>query len=346
MPCQSKSHRVILGVAAALLLVAPVAAGCGTAARPSDNAAAEVGTVHVVARLEPAGNVMGGDVALNDHGVAFVTETVFADAGNVGRVVRVSPGASSSLFGPPIKLRYGRLHGVALDSAGGVYVAAASYGVEPNRIFRVTEGKASLVATTPGSNAGYSAPNGLAFHAGRLYATDPYAGAIWRFVPGGSVKRLSEPWVSGALLQSGTSGWLGANGIAFWNDTLFFTNTDKGLVAKVALERHGSPGTPVIVARRPNLVGADGLTFDHEGNMWIAGAGPLYPDEVVFPLTGQYLISLTRSGHLRNITKDAGWMDSPNALAPGRTPPSRNRMYLLNGSQHAHAPELLSFRLR
>jgi sugar lactone lactonase YvrE len=289
---------------------------------------------------------MGGDVTVNADGVAFVTTTTFADAANVGRVVRVAPDETSSYFGPPIKLRYGRLHGVAVDTAGKVYVAAASYGAEPNRIFRVTQDKAILVATTPGSRAGYSAPNGLAFHDGWLYVTDPFAGAIWRFAPGDSVIRLTEPWVSGALLRSTTPGWLGANGIAFRKDVLFFTNTDKGLVAKVPQGRLGNAGTPTVVAQRPQLVGADGLAFDRHGRIWVAVAGPLHPDEVTFPLTGQYLIMLTRTGDVREITKDAPWMDSPNSLAPGSTPRSRNRMLVLNGSEHAHTPELLWFVLR
>ena len=343
---RSTARRMLLGAVSALLLVAPVAAGCGATTKTSEDAVASVDAVHVVTRLEPAGDVIGGDVAVDAHGVAYVTQTVLADAANVGRVVRVAPDGTSTLFGPRIELGYGRLHGVAVDTTGEVYVAAASYGVEPNRILQVSEDRSTLVATTPGSQAGYSAPNGLAFHDGRLYVTDPFAGAIWRFVPGGSVKALSEPWVSGRLLRSATPGWLGANGIAFRDDALFFTNTDKGLVAKIPRASLEAPGTPAIVVRRPQLVGADGLAFDRNGNIWVTVAGPFYPNEVVFPLTGQYLISFTGTGELRTMTKDAHWMDSPNALALEGTHPSRDRMLVLNGSQHAHTPELLSLRVR
>lgn len=347
LPHRSTLRRVILGAASTLLLAAPVAGAGGMTSTASAAAAASgIDTVHLVTRLQPAGNVVGGDLAFDARGAAFVTKTVLADAENVGRVVRIAPDGTKSLFGPRIKLRYGRLHGVAVNAEGEVYVAAASYGVAPNRIIRVTAGKAVVVATTPGGATGYSAPNGLAFHQGRLYVTDPFAGAIWRFVPRDSVQRLTEPWVSGRLFRSGPPGWLGVNGIGFWNDALFVTNTAKGLVVEVPQGPLGRPGTPRVVTRRPRLVGADGLALDRHGNIWVTVTGPFYSNEVPLPLTGQRLMLLSRTGDLWHVTEDAPWMDSPNALARGRTVATRDRMFVLNGSMHTATPELVSFRLR
>lgn len=153
-------QRSLHGIRGTRLLVAPAPAGCGTTTSTSDAAVADIETVHLVARLQPAGSVVGGDVAFNARGVAFVTKTVLAGA----------------------------------------------------------------------------------------------------TVPQGPL---------------------------------------------------GNPGTPTVVTRRPRLVGADGLTFDRDGNIWVAVAGPLYPDEVVLPLAGQYLMLLTRAGELWHVTKDAPWMDSP-----------------------------------
>ncbi|HEX6249649.1 MAG TPA: SMP-30/gluconolactonase/LRE family protein [Nocardioidaceae bacterium] len=358
------ARRAILGAASLLLLTAAATAGCGTtsgtASAPTGGAdpagasrttpatppsvdeadpVATIDTVDRVATFEPAGNVIGGDLAVAGH-TTYVTTTTLAESGNTGQVVTVGPRGRVRDFGPGIRLGTGRLHGIALDAEGQVYVASASYGTARNRILRVSEDQAVVVATTGGSRTSYSAPNGLAFDGEDLYVTDPYAAAVWRFVPGDEVLRLTEPWLEDPLLASETAGWLGVNGIAFGQDTLYLTNTDRGILAAVDLRSTGRPAKPRVVAELPELVGADGITVDDQGLVWVAVAGPLQPGDVVYPLTGQYVLALDQDGDVHSRTHDADWMDSPNAVAPARP---AGTLLLLNGSQYAHEAELVSF---
>jgi hypothetical protein len=344
-PQRSTLRRVIVGAVSSLLIMLPVTVAQATAKPSPASVTGGIATVHTVARFHPIGNAHAGAIAINRRGATFVTRTVEHQTGNVGRLLRVSPSEQVAPFGPRIRLgRYGHLTGIAVDGHGRVYAAAASYGPMRNKIYRVTAAKASVVATTGGSRDGYSAPQGLAFHDGLLYVADAYAHAIWRFRPSDETQELTTPWTHGPLFAAKTAGGPGVMGLAFWNDTLFATNADKGLLVKVVQGPLGHPGAPRVVARMKRLVGAAGLAFDRNGHIWTTVAGA---DQVGDAATqvGQRILLLTRAGSLWSATTDAPWMDYPNAIAPGRTQMTRQRMFVLNGSRYNAKATLVSFRL-
>lgn len=338
-------RRAIIGALSSLLIALPASAAQAMTTPDWSSATQGIETVHVVAKFHPIGNAHGGAIAINHRGAVFVTRTVSHQTGNVGRVLRVSPSEQVTTFGPRIRLgRYGHLTGIAVDGHGRVYAAATSYGPMRNRIYRVAPATTTVVASTVGSRDGYSAPQGLAFHAGLLYVADAYAHAIWRFRPSANAQELTTPWIQDPSLAARTAGGHGVMGIAFWNNTLFATNADKGLLVKVSQGPLGNPSTPHVVARMKQLVGAAGLAFDPNGHIWAAVAGTNQVGDAA-PHLGQRILLLTRAGRLWFETTDARWMDYPNAIGLGRTQATRQRMFVLNGSRYQGKATLVTFRL-
>lgn len=122
--------------------------------------------------------------------------------------------------------------------------------------------------------------------------TDSFGGAIWR-------SRRGEPfslWVADPLLEPLVDDPFGfplpgANGIAFYPpDNLYVANTERGLIARVRIERNGSAG-PVEAATAPFAVPTvDGIAMDVHGQIHAAlpgfslfGASPLVS---IDPATG------------------------------------------------------------
>lgn len=331
-----------MGAFTVLLLSVPATAGNPTTA--SSNAARDpISTVHQVARLWPK-TASGADLAVSERGVVFVAKTISRRTGNIGQVVRISPAEKVTSFGPRLKLgQGGRLTGLTVSEKGQLYVAAST---SPGRIYRIRRDSARVVARSQG----VSRLEGLAVHRGRLFVTDPWRGAVWRFTPREEVTRLETEWLRAPLLRPdppGSGKGLGVNGLAFWKRTLFLTNTDKGTILKVRVRRDGTPGVLQVVSRRPVLRGADGMAFDARGMLWVTGHG-FYSEAEWDPRQpwDQRLMLFTRAGDLLHVTEDAAWMNYPNALAPGRTPSTADRMYVLNGSYFGWPLTVVSFRLR
>ncbi|MGH7503438.1 MAG: SMP-30/gluconolactonase/LRE family protein, partial [Longimicrobiales bacterium] len=85
--------------------------------------------------------------------------------------------------------------GLATDRHGDVYAAFASGIIATRGVYRIAS-DGSSVERIAGSE-GVTFPNGLAFDArGRLYATDSFDGAVWRYASGGAF----EKWIEDPLL--------------------------------------------------------------------------------------------------------------------------------------------------
>lgn len=81
------------------------------------------------------------------------------------------------------------------------------------------------------------------------YVSDSEMGALWRIPPDGS----AELWLQHALLEGTdeTPGYppLGANGVAYWQDSLFVANLEKGHMIRIPILAQGQAGEPELVAR-------------------------------------------------------------------------------------------------
>lgn len=321
--------RGLVATLSALTLLVPVAA------------TATVDTSHLVTAFGPRGAVFVESLAIDSHGNAFATKTHWGTV-NHGQVVRISTAEQQSAFGPRIDLgAYGMLAGVATNAADQVYAARAEFGgSSPSVIYRVEPKQVVVVATLPAG----SFPNGLTFHHGLLYVSDPALGAIWRFHPSSDrVRHLTTAWVRGAALKPPSADALGINGIAFWGNTLYGVNSGKGLLVRVPMKSDASAGSVVRVVRSPDLVTADGIAFNRTGELWVVGNGTGKAGK--FPPKGQFLTLMTRTGQAWDRTVDAPWMNYPTALAIGRSTATAQRMFVTNGAFDGGTATLVSFTL-
>ena len=177
-----------MALAAALLalLVAPPLAGA-TAAPP-------------VLTAFPAGlpgfGQFAESMAIDSHGVLYVSVTYYSAETNTGQIWRVTPDGRSRLAASLDLTADGQLMGVAVDDRDRVYVGLWDFSSlvgAPDTIgsgvFRLAGGTLTRVAALPPGTG----PNGLAFHDGRLYISDPPNGEIWRVTPGAEASTTKRP---------------------------------------------------------------------------------------------------------------------------------------------------------
>ncbi len=253
-------------------------------------------------------------LAVDAHG------NLYTSLGFIGEVVKVTPGGQQQPLAS-LDVGDGLITGLAFDSAGNLYVADATFQAAPTPpgIFRIgAHGVAVRVATLPAS----SFPNGLAFHDGRLYVSDSSLGAIWQLTPGGQ----ATIWVQDPLLAPQNN--IGANGVAFWHDSLYVSVADSGTIVRVPLGADGRPGAPVVVARAGLLKTADGIAFDVRGNLYIT-------------VNDDRLMRLAPNGVLTELAAKKNGLAYPTMPAFGVTPGTRTTLYISNGALNGGTPDIV-----
>ncbi|MEN8112769.1 MAG: hypothetical protein ABFS21_00155 [Actinomycetota bacterium] len=162
---------------------------------------------------------------------------------------------------------FGEIIGMDVDRQGNVYVGlfepfdAALHGiwkVEP-------DGASELAAPLPIGFA--SMPNDVAIDdRGNVYASDPFAGRIWRLTPDGDVTQ----WVVDDLLRAfwGTFEF-GVNGLTYDGGALYGAITLDGRVVRIPIAPDGAAGTPEALVQDPSLSGIDGIELDPVGNIYV-----------------------------------------------------------------------------
>src|SRR5262245_8448455 len=176
----------------------------------------------------------------------------------------------------------GSLLGLTTDGDDNVYAVVAS-GNAPDTdtqgVWRVRpNGTKDLVV---GIGGGMGFPNDLAFDArGNLFVTDSGLGVIWRVEPG----QQAAVWLVDPLLAGFSEGAaprcpnlaisspIGVNGLAFTQSgNLRVSVTEYGRLIRVPVLADGRAGTPeVVVEDCAMLAGADGITLDQAGNVYVA----------------------------------------------------------------------------
>jgi sugar lactone lactonase YvrE len=207
--------------------------------------------------------------------------------------------------------------GLTVDAQGTVYVAVATADAATRGVYRV----ASDGATTrlPGTGDISGTPNGLALDdRGSLYVTDSTVGAVWR-VPAGGAAQL---WLQDAqLVGNGSSPPpfpVGANGIAYRNGALYVANTELGSLVTVPVKADGSAGIPRTLLRTIALYGADGLTFDSAGNLYVA----------VF--SQNMIVRMAPDLSLTTLATATDGLDLPSSLSVGVRPDGARTLYAVN----------------
>jgi len=147
-----------------------------------------------------------------------------------------------------------------------------------------------------GSN-GFPAPNGMTFdRSGGLYVSDSFQGAIFRIAnvatcsPCTPVLQSHDP-----LLATAGFPPFGANGLALSDDgtTLYIANTGDSRVLTMNV------ATKAVAVFTESIAGADGLTRDDDGRLWVAAN---QADEIV-ALNERGRVTM-RLGEFQGIGKD------------------------------------------
>jgi sugar lactone lactonase YvrE len=335
-------RRALVGLAVAGLVVGQ---GPGAAAGPVTPDPANLHEVAVVASF-PSGDygAFAESMAPDGRGGMIVSVTQWGpedgSTPNMGQLWRVGPDGSMSTFGPQMDLSpAGMLMGVAVDDQGRVFVVFNNFGSDyglaedpPSGVLRVTPGHARRVLPLPDD-----APvNGLAEHEGTLYVTDS-RGSVWTGSSTGAAA-FGSPWFASGLLEPTQDYGFGANGIAYRRGAIYVTSYDQGLIVKIPVRADGTPGTAVVVANDPLLVAADGIAFDHKGQLWAATNGTI--DWAHFTMLDPGRVAMVDTqGVVMSAPTPAESLDYPTQVLPGQA----GSLFVLNGSFVNGAPSLVAF---
>ena len=232
--------------------------------------------VDIVVQLDP----MAGE--LPEGLTADPSGNLYFGLAPTGEIRRVAPsGAISTLAQLPVP-DDGGPHLVGLRFNAGQLFAAVFSGVAGTHgIWRLSAdgSQQALLAPMPLDTL----PNDIQFWAGEMFVSDSLGGAIWKFTPGGQ----SFLWMSDPLLLGSPDFPLGlpigANGMAFQRASgagggkgssgpsayVYVANTSYGRIVRIPIESDGTAGRAEVWLESPALAGADGMTQDAAGNLYV-----------------------------------------------------------------------------
>jgi sugar lactone lactonase YvrE len=211
----------------------------------------------------------------------------FAATGQIMSVALADDTVSEFATVPAPPANKGFVTGITQSAAGDLYVAAASLDstAYQGAIYKVPP-KGGAVTTPFAADPAMTLPNGLVLDSdGSLFVTDSGLGAIFKVSPDG--KTVSN-WLTDPLLKGDSAASnpcksvlgipFGANGLALSNHAFYVANTDKASLIKIPIKADGTPGVALAfftsdpVTCLP-LQGADGITADVDGSIYVAGNG-------------------------------------------------------------------------
>lgn len=155
--------------------------------------------------------------------------------------------------------------GMAFDAAGNLYMASGDVIM---RVGSGTLGGSQISASDVVTFAtGVSGANGLAFDtSGRLYVSGGATGNIYVVASTG----VTSTFASGLTSERGDQR-ISANGLAFWTDgMLYSSNTGTGSIDRISVNADGTVGQVQQLVKDPLLLGADGITFASNGDLYVA----------------------------------------------------------------------------
>jgi sugar lactone lactonase YvrE len=189
-----------------------------------------------------------------------------------GEIKRVTPDGQPSTFAMlPSPGEEGFVTGLAFGPDGGLFVGLVSFDPDTHGVWRVAppDGEAELFAALDME----SGANGLVFDsAGTLYVSDSFGGQILTVSDDGDVSLWSDDPLLEAVQPEPFPFPIGPNGIALdaGEANVYAVTTGTGRVVRIPVEADGSAGAAELVVEDVALIGADGVAFDAEGNLYVA----------------------------------------------------------------------------
>jgi len=231
----------------------------------------------------PMTGVTPTGVAVDKVGNVYVSIREMRADGLHGLIWWFTPsGGGPSLFAD---IGIAEIYGLAVTANGDLYAAMGRVGSDKG-VYRVD--RKGNIELLPGTDQIVWA-NALAFDdQGTLYITETHSGSpssygpggIWRIPRGGQ----AELWLRDGLLTGIGAVMpypIGVNGIVCYHGDLYVTNTDKGLVVRIPVQKDGSAGVPVVWAMLQEVpesplawsalpLMGDDLRLDVHGNIYVA----------------------------------------------------------------------------
>lgn len=155
--------------------------------------------------------------------------------------------------------------GMAFDGAGNLYFASGVSVLKlPADKLEANQIAATDVVTF---TTGVPQANGLIFDGkGNLYVSGAGTGTIYVVTPDGKSKVFAEGFTSERKDQP-----ISTNGLGFGPDgKLYSANTGTGAVDRVAVNQDGTAGPIERWVKDPLLLGADGIAFASNGDLYVA----------------------------------------------------------------------------
>jgi hypothetical protein len=240
----------------------------------------------------------------------------YAFTGQIAAVTLADDTVADFASVPAPPANKGFVTGITQSAAGDLYVAAATLDPAAYKggIYKVPA-KGGAVTTLFAANAAMTLPNGLVFDkTGNLFVTDSGLGAIFKISADGQTvtKWFSDPLLvgdNGAANPCKTPLGIpfGANGIALANNAFYVANTDKATLIKIPIAVDGGPGSALVFSKSDPvtclpLQGADGLTADADGTLFVAGNG------------GNSLVQVGTDG-TATVLQKGGLLDGPASVS-------------------------------
>jgi sugar lactone lactonase YvrE len=163
--------------------------------------------------------------------------------------------------------------GIVFNQVGDLYLTAGGF----KEVLRI-RGR-DLDPDDPGIAQSFAieteGANGIGFDKnGNLYVTGGRNGRIYRTGPeGGRAEVVAQIPLHTRVLPDGkTEQSVTANGFTFdkQGTTLYIADTARGAIWKLAIGNDGKAGQPTLMTQTVLLEGADGPSFDPQGNLWVA----------------------------------------------------------------------------
>lgn len=267
-------------------------------------------TPSILVDLDPASvdrTVIVEGIAADRNGLIYLPDRVS------GNILRIDPKSPRPVVVARIEPRQingqtvgGNGGGLAFNAQGDLLIAANAF----NEVVRVRA--ADLNPAKPGIastfGTGTTGANGLAIdRAGNVYVSGGANGTVYRVPaaggaaqPAAQIERFTRTLPDGRTQQP-----IVANGLAFdASGALLVADTARGALWKVTLGADGRGGPPVMLARNPLLEGADGITVDRRGDIWVA----------VNELNA--IVKVTPAGQVQQIARNgvAGPLEFPSGL--------------------------------
>jgi len=269
----------------------------------------------LIAALDPSQGQLPESITADDAGNVYLSMSTAVWKVNPDGQHAPAPFATLPLAADGITFALGLKFG----PDGYLYVPSASFSPADDaaRVWRISpSGQVTEYAHLDPSGF----PNDLAWDDdGNLYVTDPWLGLIYKIdAPGHAAVWLSDPLLSGDPAHA-VFGFhaFGVDGIAFDNDErdLYVDNLDYGEIIRIPVGCDGDAGDPEVHAGDARLVGADGIAFDKNKNLYVA-------------VNAQNQIAVVDRHGGVSVVAQGGLLDGPSSLVWGTHGNEKKTLYI------------------